>query len=235
MRRPLALVPESVGPHARGAADASTGSSGRRAPRGVRVDVSDIDRDGAGLLDDASRAARGGGAGAAPGRPRSHAQPGTPLPVGYSVRLGADELRRSGGILKKIRPETDLRASLEQAAPADRLRLLASHGLWYDALDLLSRSIAAQPGDARLREARAQLFDQAGPRRCRSLGQIRPARRKPGGSSGDDRITGLPSPGLSDSGPGTDCSYWSDGTRIDRPHLQLPREFGSAFAVHQRV
>jgi len=73
--------------------------------------------------------------------------------------VGADG-PASGGILERIPPEADLRASLEQADPADRLRLLAARGLWYDALDLLSRSIAARPDDARLREARAQLFEQ---------------------------------------------------------------------------
>jgi hypothetical protein len=75
--------------------------------------------------------------------------------------VGADG-PMSGGILMRIQPEAGLRATLEQADPADRLRLLAAGGLWYDALDLLSRSIAAQPGDTRLREARAQLFDRQG-------------------------------------------------------------------------
>jgi hypothetical protein len=75
--------------------------------------------------------------------------------------LGTDA-PASGGLLARVTPDAELRAALAAAEPAERLRLLAAAGIWHDALDLLSRSIAARPSDAELRRARAGLFEQQG-------------------------------------------------------------------------
>jgi outer membrane biosynthesis protein TonB len=73
-----------------------------------------------------------------------------------------DDAEGSGGIVQRVAPDPQLAAELGKADPAARLRLLAESGIWLDALDLLSRSIAARPADAELRRARAGLLEQAG-------------------------------------------------------------------------
>lgn len=74
---------------------------------------------------------------------------------------GSDD-EGSGGILRRVAPSESLRASLAGASPAERVRLLAANGIWYDALDMLSRSIERRPQDAALRQGRAELLEQAG-------------------------------------------------------------------------
>jgi outer membrane biosynthesis protein TonB len=73
-----------------------------------------------------------------------------------------DDAEGSGGIVQRVAPDAQLAAELGAADPAARLRLLAESGIWLDALDLVSRSIAQRPTDAELRRARAGLLEQAG-------------------------------------------------------------------------
>jgi hypothetical protein len=68
----------------------------------------------------------------------------------------------SGGILRRVAPPESLSAALARADAAQRVRLLAGSGIWYDALDILSRSIAKRPQDAQLRSGRAELLEQVG-------------------------------------------------------------------------
>ena len=79
----------------------------------------------------------------------------------WIVSLPESDAGGSGGILRRV-SNPALTASLSQADPAGRLRLLAEQGIWYDAFDLLSRSIARRPSDAELRRGRAELLDQVG-------------------------------------------------------------------------
>lgn len=80
----------------------------------------------------------------------------------WVVSVPGSDGEGSGGILRRVAPDAALETSLGQAEPAERVRLLARSGIWYDALDILSRSIAAQADDAGLRRGRAELLDQAG-------------------------------------------------------------------------
>jgi len=67
-----------------------------------------------------------------------------------------------GGGIERIEADAALRAKL---AGADRERLpyvLAEAGVWYDAIDVLSRDIEARPGDVQLWNRRAALFEQVG-------------------------------------------------------------------------
>jgi Flp pilus assembly protein TadD len=41
-------------------------------------------------------------------------------------------------------------------------RIYAEEGVWYDAIDALSRAIEKSPNDAALREQRAALLEQVG-------------------------------------------------------------------------
>ena len=58
--------------------------------------------------------------------------------------------------------DAELRKRLATASPQDRAREMASRGIWYDALDELTRAIDASPGDERLQRMRESLLKQAG-------------------------------------------------------------------------
>jgi hypothetical protein len=67
-----------------------------------------------------------------------------------------------GGGIERSVPDAALR---ERLAGAGRERLpyvLAEAGVWYDAIDVLSRDIDARPSDAQLWNRRAALFSQVG-------------------------------------------------------------------------
>ena len=55
-----------------------------------------------------------------------------------------------------------MRAKLKEAPAEQRAALYAGAGLWYDAVDELSRQISAQPQNRALRESRASLLEQVG-------------------------------------------------------------------------
>jgi hypothetical protein len=67
-----------------------------------------------------------------------------------------------GGGIERIAPDARLR---DELAAADRERLpfvLAQAGVWYDAIDVLSREIEKRPADVQLWNRRAALFEQVG-------------------------------------------------------------------------
>lgn len=68
----------------------------------------------------------------------------------------------AGGTIKRIAETDTVRARLKDAPAAGRPALYAGEGIWYDAIDELSRQIAAQPGNRQLHEQRAALLEQVG-------------------------------------------------------------------------
>ena len=84
----------------------------------------------------------------------------------WFVALVSDAAQRSndviaGGTIKRV-AETDSMRSLKQASVASRPALYAGAGIWYDAIDELSRLISAQPENRDLRVQRAALLEQVG-------------------------------------------------------------------------
>jgi hypothetical protein len=65
----------------------------------------------------------------------------------------------AGGTIKRV---TDSPAQLKQASPAQLPALYAEAGLWYDAIDQLSKQISADQSNRQLRERRAALLEQVG-------------------------------------------------------------------------
>ncbi len=66
------------------------------------------------------------------------------------------------GAIARIRPSPTLRAELEKAGPGGAGHTYAANGLWYDALDFVSRWIPERPGEPSLRSRRAELLEQTG-------------------------------------------------------------------------
>ena len=98
------------------------------------------------------------------------------------------------GAIARIDVPADLVPKLETAGAAQRPFVLAEGGIWYDAVDVLSRRIAAAPGDAGLRGQRAALLEQVGLEEVahaeRAIaagepGSAAPAGRTPAGLSSD--------------------------------------------------
>ncbi len=82
----------------------------------------------------------------------------------WFVAVVADEGQRSAdvvaaGEIERVAPPAELAAGADVAVQAERF---GAAGFWYEALDGLSRRIAAQPGDAGLRAQRAALLEQVG-------------------------------------------------------------------------
>jgi len=85
----------------------------------------------------------------------------------WSVSLVRDQNRRSldlfaSGTILRVNLPPHLSAQLNKVGPADMPHFLASAGLWYDALTMLSVQIANNPRDRSLRETRASLLEQVG-------------------------------------------------------------------------
>ncbi len=68
----------------------------------------------------------------------------------------------AGGSIKRIAQSETVQTRLKETAPANRPALYAGEGLWYDAIEDLSKLISADPGNRRLREQRAALLEQVG-------------------------------------------------------------------------
>jgi hypothetical protein len=82
----------------------------------------------------------------------------------WSVTLVVDPDQPSGdifasGTIRRAAPPAKLPAGGDDV---ERLVALAGQGLWYDAIDLASRRIAARPQDATWRGMRAALLEQQG-------------------------------------------------------------------------
>ena len=67
----------------------------------------------------------------------------------------------AGGSIKRIAASA-VESKLKQAPQAQWPAVYAQSGIWYDAIDQLSQSISANPGDRRLRQQRAALLEQVG-------------------------------------------------------------------------
>lgn len=85
----------------------------------------------------------------------------------WSVALVRDQNRRSldlfaSGTILRVNLPPHLSFQLNKVGPADMPYFLASAGLWYDALTMLSVQIANNPRDRTLRETRASLLEQVG-------------------------------------------------------------------------
>jgi len=68
----------------------------------------------------------------------------------------------SSGTLERVAPAPGLDEQIGRASPEERASIFAAHGLWYDALDALSKTIEAHPDDADLQAQRAALLRQVG-------------------------------------------------------------------------
>ena len=64
--------------------------------------------------------------------------------------------------MRRAEPASDLTEALAAADPAERAHLLAAAGYWYDAFELLTGWIQAEPNAALLREHRSALLEQVG-------------------------------------------------------------------------
>jgi hypothetical protein len=68
----------------------------------------------------------------------------------------------AGGTIKRVAESDAVRARLKETTAANRPALYASEGIWYDAVEELSRLISAEPSNRSLREQRAVLLEQVG-------------------------------------------------------------------------
>jgi hypothetical protein len=85
----------------------------------------------------------------------------------WSVALVRDENNRSAdivtsGVIERVTPAAELVDRLAGSSGAERVRLYAAEGLWYDALDSLSGLIVAAPDDRALTAMRTALLEQIG-------------------------------------------------------------------------
>jgi Domain of Unknown Function (DUF928) len=84
----------------------------------------------------------------------------------WFVAVVSNPARRSndvlaGGTIKRV-TDSPVQAQLKQASPAQAAALYAEAGIWYDAIDQLSRQISADQSNRELRERRAALLEQVG-------------------------------------------------------------------------
>jgi hypothetical protein len=68
----------------------------------------------------------------------------------------------AAGEIRRVAAAPGVAGGGDAIASADAVAAAAQAGLWYDTIDGISRMIAAQPGDAELREQRASLLEQVG-------------------------------------------------------------------------
>lgn len=65
------------------------------------------------------------------------------------------------GTIQRVTPDAMLHSQLATASPQERVRLYASHGLWYDALNTLAQLYRTQPSDRHLAAIWSSLLHQA--------------------------------------------------------------------------
>jgi hypothetical protein len=85
----------------------------------------------------------------------------------WSVAVVHDRDQRSkdvisGGTIQRVSPDSAVQARAASAGERQAPMVYAEAGLWYDAIDGLSRLIERSPGDAELRAQRAALLEQVG-------------------------------------------------------------------------
>ena len=79
----------------------------------------------------------------------------------WTVSL-AGEKRDASGLIQRVEPSADLAQRLAATSGRARYALLAKEGVWYDALDEVSRSIDAAPNNPVPARHRAALLEQIG-------------------------------------------------------------------------
>lgn len=85
----------------------------------------------------------------------------------WFVSVVRDPVQRSsdiiaGGAIRRVAPDPRLRARLSGSDPRAVPLIYAEQGIWYDAIDVLSRLIELDPADDTLRDQRAGLLRQEG-------------------------------------------------------------------------
>jgi hypothetical protein len=80
--------------------------------------------------------------------------------VGDAEHRGRDRI--AGGAIERVDAPAELVSKLAAASADERPFVLASGGIWYDAVSDLSRRIEAAPDDTAARLQRAALLDQVG-------------------------------------------------------------------------
>ncbi len=68
----------------------------------------------------------------------------------------------ASGSIQRIEPEAKLTAALADAKGLEKAAVYAQHGIWYEALEMVSNEIDAAPKNKELHAQRAALLDQAG-------------------------------------------------------------------------
>jgi Domain of Unknown Function (DUF928) len=96
---------------------------------------------------------------------------GTKLKPGVEYRwfvsLTPDEAQRSNdivasGTIEYVMPDAGLESQTAKADELTLARIYAEDGIWYDAIDSVSRAIQQNPGDASLHAQRAAMLEQVG-------------------------------------------------------------------------
>ena len=85
----------------------------------------------------------------------------------WFVSLTPDEKQRSNdvvasGTIEYVKPDAALASKVASADALAQARIYAEDGIWYDALDSLSRAIAQNPNDSSLHAQRAAMLEQVG-------------------------------------------------------------------------
>jgi hypothetical protein len=92
-------------------------------------------------------------------------EPETPYQWFVSVVPTGDPepaMQISGGGIQRVEASSQLESRLREAGESRAVFVLAEAGIWYDALDTLSKRIDASPGVVQLRNQRAALLEQVG-------------------------------------------------------------------------
>lgn len=85
----------------------------------------------------------------------------------WFVSIIPDEEQRSNdivasGTIQYTAPDADLERRVAAADEREQAAIFAENGLWYDAIDALSRAIEHNPDDASLHALRAAMLEQVG-------------------------------------------------------------------------
>ncbi len=68
----------------------------------------------------------------------------------------------AGGSIKRVAATQDVQVKLNESGQAMRAAIYAESGIWYDAIDQLSKQIVSNPANRDLHEQRAALLEQVG-------------------------------------------------------------------------
>lgn len=68
----------------------------------------------------------------------------------------------AGATIQRVASDQQMQTRLRNAADGERAFIYAQSGLWFDAIDVLSQRIEAEPGDTAARQQRQALVEQVG-------------------------------------------------------------------------